>query len=259
MGYWDPPEYFDEAKYPEIDAETDTLIEHLVGAIKEEYKDTIAKESDAYKNLKASCENLRGELTKKNSDLLAKDGLIETLNKELAKKKMEHPSFKFNIGDTVYFSAVTYNSEKKVFCPRCGGKGFVTLDVETNNLPEDITDPVTYTCPDCRNSTGSYLYNKAKHFREYSYYSYYVEKGKVLKIEYVIDENKAATRYFVKSATRTSSYSFAEQDLYETFEQATPAAQCDKELSYIEACNKVGIAANLIDKETLSNVKFKAM
>lgn len=259
MGYWDPPEYFDEAKYPEIDAETDTLIEHLVGAIKEEYKDVIAKESDAYQNLKASCENLRGELTKKNSDLLAKDGLIETLNKELAKKKMEHPSFKFNIGDTVYFSAVTYNSEKKVFCPRCGGKGFVTLNAETNNLPEDITDPVTYICPDCRNSTGSYLYNKAKHFREYSYYNYYVEKGKVLKIEYVIDENKAVTRYFVKSATRTSSYSFAEQDLYETFEQAAPAAQCDKELSYIEACNKVGIAANLIDKETLSNVKFKAM
>ena len=42
MGYWDPPEYFDEAKYPEIDAETDTLIEHLVGAIKEEYKEIIA-------------------------------------------------------------------------------------------------------------------------------------------------------------------------------------------------------------------------
>ena len=27
MGYWDPPEYFDEAKFPEIDAETDTLID----------------------------------------------------------------------------------------------------------------------------------------------------------------------------------------------------------------------------------------
>lgn len=259
MGYWDPPEYFDEAKYPEIDAETDTLIEHLVGAIKEEYKDKIAKESDAYQDLKASYDSLRRELTNKNSDLLAKDGLIETLNKELAKKKMEHPSFKFNIGDTVYFSRVVYNSEKKVFCPRCGGKGRIKLDVKTNNLPADITDPVTYICPDCRNSTGSYLYNKAKHFREYSYYNYYVEKGKVLKIEYVVGENETSTRYFVKSATQTSSYSFAEQDLYETFEQATPAAQCDKELSYIEACNKVGIAPNLINKEASSDVKLTAL
>ena len=217
MGYWDPPEYFDEAKYPEIDAETDTLIEHLVGAIKEEYKDKIAKESDAYQDLKASYDSLRRELTNKNSDLLAKDGLIETLNKELAKKKTEHPSFKFNIGDTVYFSRVAYNSEKKVFCPRCGGKGYITLDVKTNNLPADITDPVTYICPDCRNSTESYLYNKAKHFREYRYYNYYVEKGKVLKIEYVIGENETSTRYFVKSATQTSPYFFAEQDLYETF------------------------------------------
>ena len=172
MGYWDPPEYFDEAKFPEIDAETDTLIEHLVGAIKEEYKDKIAKESDAYQDLKASYDSLRRELTNKNSDLLAKDGLIETLNKELAKKKTEHPSFKFNIGDTVYFSRVAYNSEKKVFCSRCGGKGCITLDVKTNNLPADITDPVTYICPDCRNSTESYLYNKAKHFREYRYYNY---------------------------------------------------------------------------------------
>lgn len=245
MGYFDPPEYFDEAKYPEIDAETDTLIEHLVEAIKEEYKDKIAKESDVYQDLKARYESLRRELTKTSSSLLAKDGLIETLQKELNKKATEHPSFKFNIGDTVYFSTVAYNSEKKVFCPRCGGKGSVTLDAEANNLPTDITDPVTYTCPDCRNSTGSFLYDKAKHFRESSYYNYCVEKGKVLKIEYVIDENKTETRYFVKSATRTSSYSFAEQDLYETYEQATPAAQCNKELSYIEACNKVGIPPNL--------------
>ena len=259
MGYWDPPEYFDEAKFPEIDAETDTLIEHLVGAIKEEYKDKIAKASDAYQDLKASYDSLRRELTNKNSDLLAKDGLIETLNKELAKKKTEHPSFKFNIGDTVYFSRVVYNSEKKVFCPRCGGKGYITLDVKTNNLPADITDPVTYICPDCRNSTGSYLYNKAKHFREYRYYNYYVEKGKVLKIEYVIGENETSTRYFVKSATQTSPYFFAEQDLYETFEQASPAAQCDKELSYIEACNKVGIAPNLINKEASSDVKLTAL
>ena len=114
MGYWDPPEYFDEAKFPEIDAETDTLIEHLVGAIKEEYKDKIAKESDAYQDLKASYDSLRRELTNKNSDLLAKDGLIETLNKELAKKKTEHPSFKFDIGEKVFTFAQNTTLKRKL-------------------------------------------------------------------------------------------------------------------------------------------------
>lgn len=41
MSYWDPPEYIEEAKYPEIDAEINTLIEHLAGSIKEEAKDNL--------------------------------------------------------------------------------------------------------------------------------------------------------------------------------------------------------------------------
>lgn len=254
MGYWDPPEYFDQAKYPEIDAETDALIEHLVGAIKEEYKDVIAKESDAYQDLKASYESLRGELTKNRDVLLAKDNLIETLQQELTKKTTEHPSFKFNVGDIVYYSAISYNSEKKVFCPRCGGKGYVTLDTETNNLPADIADPVTYICPNCRNSTGSYLYNKAKNFRECSYYTYYIEKGKIMEIKYTIGEEKNETTYFVKSLTQTSSSSFREQDLYETAEQAKKAVICDTELSYINACHNVGVIPDSTDKEDSSDV-----
>ena len=247
MGYWDPPEYFDEAKFPEIDAETDTLIEHLVGAIKEEYKDKIAKESDAYQDLKASYDSLRRELTNKNSDLLAKDGLIETLNKELAKKKMEHPSFKFDIGETVFYVRAEYNSEKKAHCPRCNGKGYIELDAEKHNLPQDVTEPVKYLCPECKNCTAGFLYRGAKHFKEYSYYSYTVAQGTIAKIDYQVKENgETQTTYYVKNSIMLHEANYVEEDLYDNRDDALKRAQEEAKLSRIKAMTSVGITKDTI-------------
>lgn len=250
MGYWDPPEYFDEAKYPEIDAETDTLIEHLVGAIKEEYKDKIAKESDAYQDLKASYDSLRRELTNKNSDLLAKDGLIKTLNKELAKKKTEHPSFKFDIGETVFYVRAEYNSEKKAHCPRCNGKGYIELDAEKNNLPQDVTEPVKYLCPECKNCTAGFLYRGAKHFKEYSYYSYTVAQGTIAKICYQVKENgETQTTYYVKNSIMLHEANYVEEDLYDNRDDALKRAQVETKLSRIKAMTSVGITKDIILNE----------
>lgn len=250
MGYWDPPEYFDEAKFPEIDAETDTLIEHLVGAIKEEYKDKIAKESDAYQDLKASYDSLRRELTNKKSDLLAKDGLIETLNKELAKKKTEHPSFKFDIGETVFYVRAEYNSEKKAHCPRCNGKGYIELDAEKNNLPQDVTEPVKYLCPECKNCTAGFLYRGAKHFKEYSYYSYTVAQGTIAKIDYQVKENgETQTTYYVKNSIMLHEANYVEEDLYDNRDDALKRAQVETKLSRIKAMTSVGIAKDIILNE----------
>lgn len=256
MGYWDPLEFpeFDEAKYPEIDAETTTLVEHLVEAVKEEYRDKIAKDSDVYQDLKASYESLRRELTKTNSNLLAKDNLIETLQQELTKKTTEHPSFKFNIGDIVYYTRVNYRNEKKVVCPRCNGEGYITLDKEVNNLPDDIADPVRYICPDCRNSTGGILYNKAKHYREKSYYTYEVEKGRVESITYVFDGENNTTSYKIKSLSFSDNTTLPENKIYESSEKAIEIAKAEKENSYINACLDVGITIDLINKEDSSNV-----
>lgn len=253
MGYWDPPEYFDQAKYPEIDAETDTLIEHLVGAIKEEYKDVIAKSSDAYQTIKANCDNLIQQLAKKNAELLSKASLIATLQEELNKKTTEHPSFKFNIGDIVYYTRVNYRSEKKVVCPRCSGEGYITLDKENNNLPDDITDPVKYVCPACRNSTGGILYHGAKHYREKSYYTYDVEKGKIESITYVFDGENNTTSYKIKSLVHSDNITLPENKIYDSSEKAIDMAKAEKENSYINACIDVGIAINLINKEVLPN------
>lgn len=253
MGYWDPPEYFDRAKYPEIDAETDTLIEHLVGAIKEEYKDTIAKESFAYQTLKTNYDSLVQQLAKKGGELLSKDNLIETLQEELNKKTTEHPSFKFNVGDIVYFTRVNYRNEKKVFCPRCNGEGYITLDKEANNLPDDITDPVKYICPECRNSSGGILYNKAKHYREKSYYNYDVEKGKIDSITYVFDGENSTTSYKIKSLPFSDNVTLPEDKVYDSFEKAKEIAVAEKENSYVNACIDVGIAIDLINKEVLPN------
>ena len=250
MGYWDPPEYFDEAKFPEIDAETDTLIEHLVGAIKEEYKDKIAKESDAYQDLKASYDSLRRELTNKKSDLLAKDGLIEALNKELAKKKTEHPSFKFDIGETVFYVRAEYNSEKKAHCPRCNGKGYIELDAEKNNLPQDVTEPVKYLCPECKNCTAGFLYRGAKHFKEYSYYSYTVAQGTIAKICYQVKENgETQTTYYVKNSIMLHEANYVEEDLYDNRDDALKRAQVETKLSRIKAMTSVGIAKDIILNE----------
>ena len=59
-----------------------------------------------------------------------------------------HPSFKFDIGETVFYVRAEYNSEKKAHCPRCNGKGYIELDAEKNNLPQDVTEPVKYLCPE---------------------------------------------------------------------------------------------------------------
>lgn len=249
MGYWDPPEYFDEAKFPEIDAETDTLIEHLVGAIKEEYKDKIAKESDAYQDLKASYDSLRRELTNKNSDLLAKDGLIETLNKELAKKKTEHPSFKFDIGEKVFYVRKEYNSEKKALCPRCNGNGYIELDAEKNNLPRDVTEPVKYLCPECKDCSAGFLYREAKHFKEYSYYSYTVGEGTIVKIAYEVKEGgETRTIYQVKNISMLHEANYVEEDLYDNRDDALKRAQTEAKLSRIKAFTSVGFTKDILDE-----------
>lgn len=246
MGYWVPPEYFDEAKFPEIDAETDTLIEHLVGAIKEEYKDKIAKESNAYQVLKANCDNLVQQLAKKGGELLSKDRLIETLNKELTKKKTERPSFKFDIGEKVFYIRTEYNSEKKAHCPRCNGKGYIELDAEKNNLPQDVIEPVKYLCPECKDCAVGFLYRGAKHFREYSYYSYLVEQGTVAKIDYEVKENgETQTFYQVKNIPMLHEAKYVEEDLYDNKEDALKRAKVEADLSRTKAFTSVGITKDI--------------
>lgn len=243
MGYWDPPEYFDEAKYPEIDAETDTLIEHLVGAIKEEYKDKIAKESDAYQILKTSYDNLARQLTKKNAELLSKDGLIETLNKELTKKKTEHPSFKFNVGDLVFYPTINYHNRKQAFCPRCNGKGHIQINTKEAGLPDDIFETINYRCPDCRDSTGGILYNGAKHFRERDYYLYTTERGRVTEIEYHINScGKINVQYKIESALNSANPLLDEDSVFATEEEAKTKAKAMQELKKIQAFTDVGIS-----------------
>ena len=246
MGYWDEPEYFNEAKYPEIDAETDALIEHLVGAIKEEVKDKISKESNAYLSLKQSYDSLNRELTKKNVALTEKNTLIENLEAQLAEKKREHPSFKFDIGEKVFYVRADYNTAKKALCPRCEGKGYIELDIEKNNLPQDITEPVKYLCPECKNCTGGFLYRGAKHFKEQSYYSYSVAQGTVAKIFCQVKENEeTCITYLVKNPSVLYEMNHVEEDLYSNREDALERAKVEANLSRINAFADVGITENV--------------
>ena len=138
-------------------------------------------------------------------------------------------------------------------CPRCNGEGYITLDKERNNLPDDITDPVKYACPDCRNSTYGLLYRGAKHYRERSYYTYDVEKGKIESITYVFDGENNTTSYKIKSLAHSDNIELPENKVYESYEQAVEMAKAEKENSYINACIEVGIAIDLINKEVLPN------
>lgn len=240
MSYWDPPEYIEEAKYPEIDAEINTLIEHLVGSIKEEAKDNIAKTSDAYADLKASCDSLRKELTKTREALHTRDGMVELLQKELEKKKTEHPAFKYSIGDKVFYIQPDYRNSKKVFCPRCHGKGEISLAEEGCNLPDDLKE-TTASCPECRNSTGGILYYGAKHFKERDCAKFCVATGFIDKIEYTLRSDGTSSSMYIIKTSSDNFYKHFEEDLFENREEANQKAQQKTRLAYIEACKGVGI------------------
>lgn len=242
MSYWDPPEYIEEAKYPEIDAEINTLIEHLVGSIKEEAKDNIAKTSDAYAALKASCDNLRKELFKTREMLCTKESMVELLQKELEKKNIEHPTFKYNIGDEVFHVYPNYRYSKEVYCPRCGGTGSVSLAKEGCNLPDDLIDS-TITCPECKGCSGGILYSGAKHFRVRDCTTFSAELGTIDEIEFVIkNDGTASTKYTIKSLDSSNIYfSYFEEELFENREEANQKAKQETRLAYIEACKGVGI------------------
>lgn len=240
MSYWDSPEYIEEAKYPEIDAEINTLIEHLVDSIKEEAIDNIAKTSDAYQNLKASYENLRRELTKTQGNVVAKENMIKLLQKELEKKKTEHPAFKYNIGDKVFYIQPDYRYNKKVFCPRCHGKGIVSLAEEGCNLPDDLKES-TISCPECRNSTGGILYHGAKHFKERDCTEFYAATGFIDTIEYALKSDGTSSSMYIIKTSSDNFYKHYEEDLFENQEEANQKAKQKTRLVYIEACKGVGI------------------
>lgn len=247
MGYWGPPAYIgedfiEEAKYPEIDAEINTLIEHLVSSIKEEAKDDIAKTSETYAVLKTSCDNLRKELFKTRETLCAKESMIELLQKELEKKNIEHPTFKYNIGDKVFHISPDYRYDKKVYCPRCQGKGAVALIKEGCNLPDDLVDSVI-TCPECKGSSGNILYGGAKHFKERNCTVFSAEPCIIDKIEFVIkNDGTTSTKYTVRNLNSSDSFfGCFEEDLFENREEAQKKAKQETRLAYIEACKGVGI------------------
>lgn len=247
MGYWGPPAYIEEdfieeAKYPEIVAEINTLIEHLVSSIKEEAKDDIARTSNAYIDLKTSCDNMRKESFKTREALCAKERMIELLQKELEKKNIEHPTFKYNIGDKVFHVQPNYGYNKKVYCPRCQGKGIVSLAKEGCNLPDDLVNSVI-TCPECKGSTGGILYSGAKHFKERDCTVFSAETGIIDKIEFVIkNDGTTSTKYTVRNLNSSNSFfGRFEEDLFENREDAQKKAKQETRLAYIEACKGVGI------------------
>lgn len=247
MGYWGPPAYIgedfiEEAKYPEIDAEINTLIEHLVSSIKEEARDIIARTSDAYTDLKTNYDTLRREMRKAQENLVAKEKLIELLQKKLEKKNIEHPTFKYNIGDKVFHAHPDYRYNKKVYCPRCQGKGVVSLAKEGCNLPDDLVGSVI-TCPECRGSSGGILYGGAKHFKEKNCTTFSAEPCIIDKIEFVINnDGTTSTKYTVRNLNSSDSFfGCFEEDLFENREEAQKKAKQETRLAYIEACKGVGI------------------
>lgn len=95
---------------------------------------------------------------------------IDELRKELERKRTEFGILPFEVGDEVYCIVEDYSSKVKFNCPRCDGKGRITI----------TQDGVEYKaeCPVCHDS----IYRSDTNKRESSYAPYKLKSGRITRI-----------------------------------------------------------------------------
>lgn len=107
------------------------------------------------------------------SMITSKDDEIKELKVELERKRTQFGILPFEAGEEVYYIFESYRDTQKFTCPKCEGKGRVTINVEGEEY--------NATCPVCKDS----IYRDDAHKRESSYHPY---KLGINKIEVIIQE-----------------------------------------------------------------------
>lgn len=177
MSWYDDYEPYEPSEVDEIVHEAiEKLEEYIIDNSKLRINDIIDSaqrwENKYNKAMEQQREHFR-MLEQKNKE-------IDELKKELDRKRTELGILPFEVGDEVYCIVEDYSSRVEFKCPRCNGKGKITIS----------QDGVTYKaeCPACHDS----IYLSDSNKREASYAPYKLKSGHITRIiqEISWDSNK---------------------------------------------------------------------
>lgn len=223
MGYFDD-EYYEPAHFPELEGELETLINHVVGAVKDDVVNQIVEKSEQYQQLKMVVKNATEDRWSAIKALKASNEEIERLKGELDKKLNEHPHFKFKIGDKAYVPCSTGDTYS-LTCTKCNGEGKLVFKVHDSDI-----ETATATCPVC----GGYSRNGRD--RQAYYYKYTAQQADVVAIKYEVDRDGAKTWYTV------GGYWLLEEDVMVTRDECLAICQQKTLDSYNKAAKITGHA-----------------
>ena len=223
MGYFDD-EYYEPAHFPELEVEMETLIDHVVNAIKDDAANQIVERSEQYQQLKMVVKNATEDRWSAIKALKASNEEIERLKGELDKKLNEHPHFKFKVGDKAYVprsAGGTYS----LTCAKCNGEGKLFFKVHDSDI-----ETATATCPVC----GGYSRNGRD--RQAYYCKYTAQQIDVVEIQYNVGNDGAKTRYMA------DGYWWLEEDIMVTRDECLAICQQKTLESYNKAAKITGHA-----------------
>lgn len=223
MGYFDD-EYYEPAHFPELEGEMETLIGHVVNAIKDDAANQIVEKSEQYQQLKMVVKNATEDRWSAIKELKASNEEIERLKGELDKKLNEHPHFKFKVGDKAYVPSFTGDTYS-LTCTKCNGEGKLVFKVHDADI-----ETATATCPVCGG------YSRDGRERQAHYMKYTAQQADVVAIKYEVDRDGAKTWYTVGGCWRP------EEDVMVTRDECLVICQQKMLESYNKAAKITGHA-----------------
>ena len=223
MGYFDD-EYYEPAHFPELEGELETLINHVVGAVKDDAVNQIVENSEQYQQLKQEVKKADEDRWGAIKVLTASKDEIERLKGELDKKLNEHPHFKFKVGDKAYVPCST-GGTYSLTCTKCNGEGKLVFKVHDSDL-----ETATATCPVCGG------YSRDGRERQAYYMKYTAQQADVVAIKYEVDRDGAKTWYMA------DGYWWLEEDVMVTRDECLAICQQKTLESYNKAAKTTGHA-----------------
>lgn len=223
MGYFDD-EYYEPAHFPELEWEMETLISHVVNAIKDDAVNQIVEKSEQYQQLKMVVKNATEDRWGAIKALKASNEEMERLKGELDKKLNEHPHFKFKVGDKAYVPS-SAGDTYTLTCAKCNGEGKLVFKVHDSDI-----ETATATCPVCGG------YSRDGRERQAYYFKYTAQQTDIVAIKYNVDIDGAKTWYMA------GGYWWLEEDVMVTRDECLAICQQKMLESYNKAAKITGHA-----------------
>lgn len=172
--------WYDEYE-PQEPSEVDSIVQDALDKLEEYIIDhsklNINQIIQSAQNWEKRYHDCKAENRKFFSMITERDDKIKELERELDRKRTQLGILPFEPGEDVYYLYQDYRDTQKFTCPRCDGKGKITL----------IHDGIEYscTCPQCHDSNY-----RGDTIRESSYHPWKIACSKVESITQVVTFDK---------------------------------------------------------------------